>query len=42
MGDDGAGEVDRLAASATEWKISEASQAFEYLERQGAWRPWTC
>jgi hypothetical protein len=34
VGDDGADEVDRLAAGATEWKVSDASQAFEYLERQ--------
>ena len=36
VGDDGAGEVDRLAASAAEWKFSDASQAFEYLERRVA------
>jgi hypothetical protein len=32
--DDRAREIDRLTASAAEWKDSDASQAFNYLERQ--------
>ena len=39
VGDDGAGEVDRLAASATEWKVSDASQGIRVSRTPGRGRP---